>query len=62
MGCFNKEEFTIHEYNKLTAQKIGHLEIVDKINLNAYCLKIPNHVNTFDVCNVKHFVTMGTTH
>jgi hypothetical protein len=44
------------EYNKLVAKKIGPLEIVGKINLNAYRLKLPSHMKTSDVFNVKHLV------
>ena len=44
------------EYNKLAARKIGHLEILEKINPNAYRLKLPSHMRTSDVFNVKHLV------
>lgn len=45
----------IHEYTKLAAKKIGPLEIIEKINPNAYCLKLP--IRTSDVFNVKHLVS-----
>ena len=32
------------------------MEIVEKINPNAYCLKLPSHVRTVDVFNVKHLI------
>ncbi|KAH7543864.1 hypothetical protein JRO89_XS15G0034800 [Xanthoceras sorbifolium] len=44
------------EYFKLAARKIGHLEIVAKINPNAYRLKLPSHISTFHMFNVKHLV------
>ncbi|KAL6504367.1 hypothetical protein OROGR_026290 [Orobanche gracilis] len=44
------------EYNKLSARKIGHVEVIEKINPNAYCLKLPSHIHTSDVLNVKHLV------
>ena len=42
------------EYNKLAARKIGPLEILEKINPNAYRLKLPSHMHTSNVFNVKH--------
>lgn len=44
------------EYNKLAVRKIRTLEITQKINLNAYRLKLPSHIKMYDVFNVKHFV------
>ncbi|KAF7123540.1 hypothetical protein RHSIM_Rhsim12G0195200 [Rhododendron simsii] len=37
------------EYNKLKARKIGPVEIIEKINPNAYRLKLPSYVRTADV-------------
>lgn len=51
-----KDRFPPHEYNKLASRKIGPLEIVEKINPNAYRLRLPSHIRTFDVFNVKHLV------
>ncbi|XP_026380121.1 uncharacterized protein LOC113274914 [Papaver somniferum] len=51
-----KDRFPVGEYNKLKARKIGSLEIVAKINSNAYKLKLPSHIRTSDVFNVKHLV------
>ncbi|KAH7573472.1 hypothetical protein JRO89_XS03G0155100 [Xanthoceras sorbifolium] len=39
-------------YNKLSTRKISPLEI----NSNAYRLKLPSHIRTLDVFNVKHLV------
>ena len=44
------------EYNKLVARKIGPLEILEKINPNAYRLKLPSDMRTSNVFNVKHLV------
>ena len=42
------------DYNKLSTKKIDPVEIVEKINPNAYRLKLPSHICTTDVFNVKH--------
>ena len=44
------------DYNKLSAKKIGPVEIIEKINPNAYRLKLPTHIRTADVFNVKHLI------
>ncbi|KAJ0937806.1 putative nucleotidyltransferase, Ribonuclease H [Helianthus annuus] len=51
-----KDRFSIGEYNKLSAKKIGPVEIVQKINSNAYRLKLPSHICYSDVFNVKHLL------
>ncbi|KAJ8639399.1 hypothetical protein MRB53_016093 [Persea americana] len=51
-----KDRFSVGNYNKLSAKKIGPVEIIEKINPNAYCLKLPNHIRTADVFNVKHLI------
>ncbi|XP_076922690.1 uncharacterized protein LOC143584547 [Bidens hawaiensis] len=51
-----KDRFSVGEYNKLSAKKIGPVEIVQKINPNAYLLKLPSHIRCSDVFNVKHLV------
>jgi len=51
-----KDRFPISEYNKLSPRKIGPVEIIEKINSNAYRLKLPSHIRTTDVFNVKHLV------
>ena len=51
-----KDRFPVHEYNKLAAKKVGPYEIIEKINSNAYRLKLPSHVHTTDVFNVKHLI------
>ena len=42
------------DYNKLSTKKIGPVEIVEKINPNAYRLKLPSHIRTVDIFNMKH--------
>ena len=42
------------QYNKLKHRKLGPVEIVQRINANAYRLALPSHVNTADVFNVRH--------
>nr|GFB03987.1 reverse transcriptase domain-containing protein [Tanacetum cinerariifolium] len=37
--------------------KIGPLEIVEKINYNAYRLKLPSHIRYYDVFNVNHLIS-----
>jgi hypothetical protein len=51
-----KDRFLVGEYNKLAACKICPIEIVKKINPNAYQLKLPSHIKTLDVFNIKHLV------
>ena len=44
------------DYNKLSTKKIGLVEIVEKINPNAYRLKLPSYIWTADVFNLKHLI------
>ncbi|PWA56672.1 reverse transcriptase domain-containing protein [Artemisia annua] len=55
-AVLTKDRFSVGEYNKLSAKKIGPLEIVEKINSNAYRLKLPSHIRCSDVFNVKHLL------
>ena len=55
-AVLTKDRFPVGEYNKLSAKKIGPVEIVEKINFNAYLLKLPSHIRTADLFNVKHLV------
>lgn len=52
-----KDHFSVGEYNKLSAKNIGPIEIVEKINPNAYHLRLPSHIHTSDVFNVRHLVS-----
>lgn len=47
--------FPMREYSKLVARKIGPVEIIEKINPNAYWL-LPSHIKTSDVFDDKHLV------
>ena len=49
-----KDRIPAHSYNKLKAKKIGPLEVLERINDNAYRLQLPAHINTSDVFNVRH--------
>ncbi|GKA51522.1 putative reverse transcriptase domain-containing protein [Tanacetum coccineum] len=51
-----KDRFPIGEYNKLSAKKVGPLDIVEKINSNAYRLKLPSHIRCSAVFNVKYLI------
>ncbi|GKB01755.1 putative nucleotidyltransferase, ribonuclease H [Tanacetum coccineum] len=55
-AILTKDCFLVGEYNKLSAKKIGPLEIVEKINSNAYRLKLPSHIRCSNVFNVKHLI------
>nr|GEV83237.1 hypothetical protein [Tanacetum cinerariifolium] len=55
-AVLTKDHFLVGEYNKLSAKKIGPLEIVGNMNSNAYRLKLPSHIRCSDVFNVKHLL------
>ncbi|KAJ9546716.1 hypothetical protein OSB04_019259 [Centaurea solstitialis] len=55
-AVLTKDRFSVGEYYKLSAKKIGPVEIVEKINPNAYRLKLPSHIRCADVFNVKHLL------
>jgi hypothetical protein len=55
-AILTKDRFPVGEYNKLAARKVGPIEIIEKINPNAYRLKLPSHIKTSDVFNIKHLV------
>ncbi|KAF7135555.1 hypothetical protein RHSIM_Rhsim08G0252200 [Rhododendron simsii] len=55
-AVLTKDRYSAHDYNKLAACKIGPVEVVEKINPNAYRLKLPSHIRTADVFNVKHLI------
>lgn len=48
-----KDRMPLREYNKLKSRKIGPVEIVARINANAYRVALPPHLKTSDVFNVK---------
>ncbi|CAA7036526.1 unnamed protein product [Microthlaspi erraticum] len=49
-----KDRMPLHEYNKLRSRKIGPVEVLERINNNAYRLRLPSHIKTADVFNVKY--------
>ena len=55
-AILTKDHFSMGDYNKLSAKKIGPVEIVEKINPNAYRLKLPSHIRTVDVFTVNHLI------
>ena len=55
-AVLTKDCFPTGDYNKLYAKKIGPVEIVEKINPNAYRLRLPSHIRTADVFNMKHLI------
>ncbi|GJV75831.1 hypothetical protein Tco_1507415 [Tanacetum coccineum] len=55
-AVLTKDHLPVGEYNKLSTKKIGPPEIIEKIDSNAYRLKLPSHIRCFDVFNVKHLL------
>ncbi|GKB27383.1 UDP-glycosyltransferase 85C1-like protein [Tanacetum coccineum] len=55
-AVLTKHRFPIGEYNKLLTKRIGSLEIIEKIDSNAYRLKLPSHIRCSNVYNVKHLL------
>lgn len=49
-----RDRLPASEYNKLKSRKIGPIEILERINPNAYRLRLPQHLRTSDVFSVKH--------
>ncbi|KAF9661401.1 hypothetical protein SADUNF_Sadunf19G0064900 [Salix dunnii] len=45
-----RDRFPVGEYNKLRERKIGLCEVLQKINDNAYHIRLPAHLKTSDVC------------
>ena len=60
-AVLTKNYFSVGDYNKL-AKKIGSMEIVEKINPNAYRLKLPSHIRITNVFNVKYLIPMLVIH
>ena len=49
-----KERFPARDYNKIKSRKIGPVQILERINQNAYRIQLLSHLRTSDVFNVKH--------
>ena len=56
MGRVKKRSFSAGEYGKLSTKKICLVEVIEKINPDAYRLKLPSNVRTAYVFNVKHLI------
>ena len=54
MVYLTKERLPLRDYNKLKSKKLGPVEIVERINPNVYRVKLPSHLRTSDVFNIKH--------
>lgn len=48
-----RDRMPAHAYNNLKAKKIGPVQVLERINDNAYRLQLPDDINTSDVFNVK---------
>lgn len=51
-----KDPFSVGDYKKLSTWKIRLVEIMEKINSNAYHLKFPTNIQTAGVFNVKYLI------
>lgn len=59
-----RDRLPAQAYNKLKSEKIGPVEVLERINDNAYRLRLPDDINTSDVFNVKylsHYVAEAST-
>jgi hypothetical protein len=56
VGYLDKRQVSCGRVQQVSARKVGPIEIIEKINPNAYQLKLPSHIKTFDVFNIKHLV------
>ncbi|XP_022855290.1 uncharacterized protein LOC111376554 [Olea europaea var. sylvestris] len=48
------DRFPTGEYNKLKERKFRPCEVLEKINDNAYRLRLPSHLKTSNIFNVKY--------
>ena len=55
-AVLTNDRFSVGDYDKFFVKKIGPMEIVEKINPNAYRLKLPSYIWTTDIFNVKHLI------
>ncbi|KAG2332572.1 hypothetical protein Bca52824_003752 [Brassica carinata] len=53
-AVLTRDRMPAHSYNKLKAKKIGPLEVLERINDNAYRLRLPADITTSDVFNIKY--------
>lgn len=55
---FTRDRMPARTYNKLKSKKFGPLEVLERINDNAYRLKLPADINSSDVFNLKALVSL----
>ncbi|PKI78148.1 hypothetical protein CRG98_001476 [Punica granatum] len=55
-AVLTKDCFLADDYHKLAVRKIGPMEVVEKINSNAYRRKLSSHIRAADMFNVKHMI------
>jgi hypothetical protein len=53
-AILTRDRFPVGGYNKFKERKIRSYKVLQKINDNVYRLRLPIHLKTFDVFNVKH--------
>ncbi|CAM8972780.1 unnamed protein product [Rhodiola kirilowii] len=53
-AILTRDRMPAHAFNKLKAKKIGPLAVLERINDNAYRLRLPPDITTSDVFNVKY--------
>lgn len=51
-----RSHLSIREQRKLDPPEVGPSEIIEQINDNAYHLKLPSHIRTHDIFDIKHLV------
>lgn len=51
-GLFDYRQVLAGEYNMPSARKFG----LEKINANAQKLKLPSHIRTSDIFNIRHLI------
>jgi hypothetical protein len=56
-AILKKDRFPVGKYNKLAARKIETVKVIEKINSNAYRLKLLSHIKTSNIFNAKHLVS-----
>ncbi|XP_017255857.2 transposon Ty3-I Gag-Pol polyprotein isoform X1 [Daucus carota subsp. sativus] len=55
-AVLTKDRFLPGENHKLHDRKVGPCKILKRVNDNAYQLKLPSHIKSSDVFNVKHLL------
>ncbi|PKI31978.1 hypothetical protein CRG98_047631 [Punica granatum] len=55
-AVLTNDRFSAGDYHKLAAKNIVPVKVIEKINPNAYRLKLSSHIRTAYVFNVKHLI------